>query len=140
MQKNWLISGAIFAALAVILGAFAAHALGNKVEEGILTAKQVEAFRTGAQYQLVHAIALILCAIIASQGMSRILIMASRFFAVGILFFSGSLYLLTTAPVTGIYLAKPFGIITPVGGLFFILAWSLLVVHAWKHLKNHQPA
>jgi uncharacterized membrane protein YgdD (TMEM256/DUF423 family) len=136
MQKNWLILGAVFAALAVILGAFAAHALGNQVEAGVLTAKQVEAFRTGAQYQLVHAIALILCAIIASQAMSRLLIMAARFFTVGIVFFSGSLYFLTTAPVTGLYLAKPFGIITPVGGLFFIVAWSLLAVHGWKHLKK----
>ncbi len=140
MQKNWLILGAVFAALAVILGAFAAHALGNQVEAGVLTSKQVEAFRTGAQYQLVHAIALILCAIIATQGVSRFLIMASRFFLVGMLFFSGSLYVLTTAPVTGIYLAKPFGILTPVGGLFFILAWSLLAVHAWKHLGNQKPA
>lgn len=107
--------GAINTFLAVAAGAFAAHALKNS-----LTPEYLNAFKTGADYHLIHGIGLIVIAILAKQNPteSHTIIVALMF--AGIVFFCGSLYILA---ITG---TKWFGMMTPIGGVCFLLAWLLL--------------
>jgi len=107
--------GAINTFIAVGAGAFAAHALKNT-----LTTDYLNAFKTGADYQLIHGIGLIVVAILAKQNPTESHTLVAGLMFAGIIFFSGSLYVLA---ITGI---KWFGIITPIGGVCFLLAWLLL--------------
>jgi len=123
MMYKWiLISGASFTLVSVILGAFAAHGLKNRLDEHALSV-----FQTAVQYQMTHGIALILCGLFAFQIQQLQLLQAqsSSFwlnisaisFIVGIVFFSGSLYGLVLTS------QKWLGPITPLGGLLFIVGW-----------------
>ena len=107
--------GAFNAFIAVAAGAFAAHGLKD-----ILSIEYLNTFRTAADYQMMHGIGLILIGILNKQDANRSNIVAAVFMFVGIILFSGSLYLLT---LTGI---KWLGIITPFGGLCFLIAWLTL--------------
>lgn len=107
--------GAVFGLLAVAAGAFAAHAL-----EGKLTPDHLDAFKTAARYQLIHAVLLIAIAHLPATRPVRI---ACGLFAAGIPLFAGSLYLLT---LTSASWAGP---ITPLGGLLLMLGWGALIVH-----------
>lgn len=115
---NWtgfVSTGAIFAGLAVVFGAFGAHGLKGK-----LTPEYLDVFNTGAHYHLIHALALVLCGVLASRLDSALLRYSGYGFIVGILLFSGSLYALT---ITGI---KSLGMVTPFGGLAFIVGWGCM--------------
>lgn len=102
--------------LAVILGASGAHAL-----KPMLTASgHLDAFKTAVDYHFYHTLALLAAGILSRQSQSKLIAFASLSFLTGILLFSGSLYLISLATVSGI------GILTPVGGLFFIAGWVLL--------------
>ncbi|MCF2950113.1 DUF423 domain-containing protein [Paraglaciecola aquimarina] len=107
--------------LAVILGAFAAHGLKSKLPEALLNA-----FQTGVQYQMFHSLALILIVIMYRQMPQGLLVWSAGFMLAGILFFSGSLYMLALTQV------KWFGPITPLGGVCFIVGWALLAASAIK--------
>lgn len=111
--------GAAFAFLAVALGAFGAHAL-----RGSLEPRALEIFETGVRYQLAHALALVLVSLLlAGPGRTDALgVSAGWAFTVGILVFSGSLYLLA---LTGV---GRWGAVTPIGGAAFLVGWVLLVV------------
>ena len=122
MIKVYLMLGGVFSALSVILGAFAAHGLKSKISE-----QAIVTFQTGVTYQMYHALALILFAFVAKQGVP--LNWASGFLVVGTLFFSGSLYALA---LTGV---KWFCPITPLGGLCFIIAWVLFVVQIYRYFE-----
>jgi uncharacterized membrane protein YgdD (TMEM256/DUF423 family) len=117
MGQFFLAIAAIFGGLSVGAGAFAAHALKEKLQ-----ARSLEIFETGARYQMYHALALVLVAIlikISSEQFSHpALIAAGWSFIIGILIFSGSLYALS---LTGI---KVIGAITPLGGAAFIAGWG----------------
>jgi uncharacterized membrane protein YgdD (TMEM256/DUF423 family) len=113
MQRKILIQGLIIAMLSVIFGAFGAHAIKN-----LVTPDKVSLFETGVRYQFMHAIALIILS--QQKGVKW----AANFFLLGILFFCGSLYLLTFQSVCSFQYAKIIGPITPIGGLFFILGWA----------------
>jgi uncharacterized membrane protein YgdD (TMEM256/DUF423 family) len=129
MSNRSLVSGCISAALAVILGAFAAHGLEKHLESGLMDLHQMEIFETGARYQMYHAFALIAVGLIAKlYGESKLLKTAMWLFVIGILFFCGSLYLLATRNVLGLENWTWLGPITPLGGLCFISGWSLLAV------------
>ncbi len=108
-------AGAFNAFLAVAAGAFAAHGLKN-----ILSVEYINTFKTAADYQMMHGIGLILIGILNRQNTNHYNIAAAIFMFVGIILFSGSLYALT---LTGI---KWLGIITPFGGLCFLIAWLTL--------------
>lgn len=110
---------AFFGATGVMLGAFAAHGLKQRLPEHLLSA-----FQTGVQYQLIHTLALLAIVLLYRQQSHALLPWAANVMMVGVLFFSGSLYLLAT---TGV---KWFGPITPLGGLLLIIAWVLLLVAA----------
>lgn len=116
-----LILGASLAMLAVILGAFGAHALKDKFPEP----KYAKNWETAVQYHMYHALGLLIIGILSMEallGASSLLEWASYLMFAGIVFFSGSLYVLS---VTGI---KKLGAITPIGGVLFIAAWICVIV------------
>lgn len=115
MIKLFLMAGSLFCMLSVVLGAFAAHGLKSRVSE-----YAIGVFKTAAEYQMFHGLALIAVAILIKWGLN--LTAAGCFFIAGILLFSGSLYLLA---VTG---WKWLGPITPLGGLCFIVGWVIILV------------
>ncbi|GGA52475.1 DUF423 domain-containing protein [Paenibacillus physcomitrellae] len=118
MSRKYAAIGAVLGLLAVAIGAFGAHALKEVLDE---EARQV--YETGVQYQMYHALALILVAILAHiWGESASLRWAARLFLIGIILFSGSLYVLSISGV------KVLGAVTPLGGVAFIAAWILIVV------------
>jgi uncharacterized membrane protein YgdD (TMEM256/DUF423 family) len=117
MYKQALTAGALFAMLAVILGAFGAHAL--KVR---LTPEQLAVFETGVRYQFYHSFALIVAGMLYASYPAKQIKLATTFFIIGILGFSGSLYAMTALALNGGSIGAA-GVITPIGGLFFILGW-----------------
>ncbi|HEY1031204.1 MAG TPA: DUF423 domain-containing protein [Flavipsychrobacter sp.] len=122
MYKPAITAGAIFAALAVIFGAFGAHALKE-----VLQPDQLQTFETAVKYQFYHSFALLATGIIFSSFPFRQIRLASTFFIIGILLFSGSLYALTLLKMNGQVGLGGVGIITPIGGLFFIGGWLMLL-------------
>lgn len=121
MLRGFLMLAAFFGFTGVALGAFAAHGLKNR-----LTPEYLTIFHTGVTYQLVHTLALLGVALLATQMPGRLITWAGASFAIGILLFSGSLYLLT---ITGV---SKLGIITPFGGLAFLIGWFCLGLAAWR--------
>lgn len=121
MLRGFLMLAAFFGFTGVALGAFAAHGLKNR-----LTPEYLTIFHTGVTYQLVHTLALFGVALLATQIQGRLITWAGLSFTVGMVLFSGSLYLLT---MTGI---SKLGIITPFGGLAFLIGWVCLGLAAWR--------
>ncbi|MET3453999.1 Uncharacterized membrane protein YgdD, TMEM256/DUF423 family [Pseudomonas sp. NFACC15-1] len=121
MLRSFLMLAAFFGFTGVALGAFAAHGLKNR-----LSADYLAIFHTGVTYQLVHTLALLGVALLATHIPGRIVTWAGISFVIGILLFSGSLYLLT---LTGI---SKLGIITPLGGVAFLIGWLCLGLAAWR--------
>ncbi len=126
MNKKALTSGAFFAMLAVVLGAFGAHALKEK-----LPAEMLQAFETGVRYQFYHSFALLVSGIIYQAFPNKNLKLAITFFIIGIGLFSGSLYVMALLSMNGMSIGQA-GIITPIGGLFFILGWVLMLLGVVK--------
>jgi uncharacterized membrane protein YgdD (TMEM256/DUF423 family) len=123
MERKAIISGAVFAALAVITGAMGAHALE---QSGKFTEHQLQIWDTASRYQLYHALGLIALGIIAKVfGETKLLKASMWLFITGIVFFSGSIYLLATRGETGIGTGI-LGPITPLGGMLFIAGWLCL--------------
>jgi len=121
-EYGFLLLGAANAGLAVILGAFGAHALKARVSSELLAV-----FQTGVQYHFYHALGLILVGILAGVLSATGWVRASGWLMLaGIMIFSGSLYVMT---FTG---QRWLGMITPVGGTAFILAWVALAVAVVK--------
>jgi len=123
MHKGFLIIASILGALSVGLGAFGAHALKQIVPE-----ESVATFETGVRYQFYHTFALIAVGILFQPFPGKWLVWSGWLFIVGIILFSGSLYLLTVLKGTNTVGLKGIGIITPFGGLFFIAGWICLLV------------
>ncbi len=120
--KLFLILGALSAFLAVLLGAFGAHALRTR-----LAADMMAVFHTGNQYHFYHALGLLLIGLLAVQLPDSALLRAAGWLMVtGTVLFSGSLYVLAISGVRGL------GAITPFGGLAFLAAWLLLAFAVWK--------
>jgi len=131
MNKNFLTTGALFGALSVALGAFAAHAL-----KSILPADGVAVFETGVRYQFYHAFALLAIGASSDKLYYKWAKWSGNCFIAGIILFSGSLYSLTVLRISEtIVAAKYVGIVTPIGGLFFIGGWMLFLFAAFK--GNH---
>ena len=123
LYRPALLWGSVFAALAVMLGAFGAHALKQ-----ILSPDQLLTFETGVRYQFYHSFALLVVGVLHAFRPAKSLRIATLLFVLGIVLFSGSIYLLIFLKNQGVGLG-PVGIITPIGGLLFIAAWS--AVAAW---------
>jgi uncharacterized membrane protein YgdD (TMEM256/DUF423 family) len=135
MIRTSILSGSVFAALSVALGAFGAHSLEPYVLNGTLTPYNLEVFATASRYQMYHALALIAIGIIAKLfGENKMLKTSMWLFITGIIFFSGSLYFLSTRGITGVGTGI-LGPITPLGGLLFMSGWVCLIVSMVKN-KN----
>ena len=123
MTRIFLSLAAILGGLSVAGGAFASHALREKISD-----RSLEIFETGARYQMYHALALLLVALLLSRTESPppTLIATGWLFIIGIAIFSGSLYALS---LTGV---KSLGAIAPLGGAAFIAGWGALAFAAWS--------
>ena len=121
-MKLFLILGTLLAALAVALGAFGAHGLKKLVDS-----ETVSIYQTGVQYQMYHALALIIVGILAQRNDNSSLSYAGFFFIGGIASFSGSLYLLSSFRAMNKAVPGFVYPITPLGGVLFILGWLLLL-------------
>jgi uncharacterized membrane protein YgdD (TMEM256/DUF423 family) len=129
MNRQIIITASILGLLAVITGAFGAHGLKD-----LLPAQELDVWKTAVQYQFYHALAMLLLAVLGSQD--KMNVKASYyFFLFGVILFSGSLYLLSCRAILGWGLLAAVGIITPIGGLLFILGWLFLFINALK-VKN----
>ncbi|HEY9882085.1 MAG TPA: DUF423 domain-containing protein [Thermosynechococcaceae cyanobacterium] len=123
MTRLFLTVAAILAGLAVAAGAFASHALKER-----LTERALEIFETAARYQMYHALALFLVAILLSrtETIAPTLSIAGYAFIAGITIFSGSLYALSLTDI------KWLGVITPLGGVAFLVGWGCVAIAAWS--------
>ncbi len=121
MHKTYLSAAALLGALAVALGAFGAHGLKQ-----IVPPETVTTFETGVRYQVYHTLALLFVAILFERFPNKWLRWSGACYLIGILLFSGSLYLMTILKATDKVGLGGLGIITPIGGLFFIAGWLLL--------------
>ncbi len=121
MLRQFLMLAAFFGFTGVGLGAFAAHGLKDRLSSDYLAV-----FHTGVNYQLVHALALLALAVLSVQVPGRLVNAAGVMFCIGIVLFSGSLYALTLSGV------RLFGVITPFGGLAFLVGWVCLGMAAWN--------
>lgn len=121
-MKLFIVLGAINAFLAVALGAFGAHGLEGKVEP-----KYLEIWKTGVTYQMFHATGLFVIGILLGKfPLSSLLTWSGSLMFIGIILFSGSLYVLAVTQISVL------GAITPLGGVSFLAAWILLIVAATK--------
>lgn len=124
MAKLFITLASLSGMLAVLFGAFGAHALKERLDEHALTV-----FETAVQYHFYHTLALLVVGVMAlSQPQAALLKSSGWLFVIGILVFSGSLYLLS---LTGM---RWLGAITPLGGLAFVAGWACLAAAGWKLL------
>ncbi|MFD1020032.1 DUF423 domain-containing protein [Thalassobacillus hwangdonensis] len=114
-MKIFLILAVVNGFLAVALGAFGAHGLEGKISE-----KALKTWEKAVNYQMFHTMALFVTALLASKYPAGSFAGAGWFFFIGILLFSGSLYIYSTTSI------KTFAIITPLGGLSFLIGWVIL--------------
>ena len=122
MSRVFASLGAISAALAVALGAFAAHGL-----DGRIGAEELSTFETAARYHMYHALAMLAIGLApCDEGRARYLVIAGVSFATGTVLFSGSLYLLALTGVSWL------GAVAPLGGIAFILGWLTFAKAVWQ--------
>ncbi|MDC7995255.1 DUF423 domain-containing protein [Altibacter sp. HG106] len=131
-DKNTLVIGAFLMALSIGFGAFGAHGLKN-----LVSAASLETFEIGVRYQMVHSLAIVI------MGLARVIPPSVkkwtvRCFVVGMLFFSGSLYLLTFQTVWNADLSA-LGPVTPVGGLLLITGWAYLGIRLLTMNRDNSP-
>jgi len=119
----FLLVSAFLGALGVLLGAFGAHALRQR-----LTPELLRAFETGVLYHFLHALALglVALALTTKRFPTGALTFSGWLFIAGVVLFSGSLYALALSGVKGL------GAITPIGGICFVAGWVSLAVGAWR--------
>ncbi|MBC2015030.1 DUF423 domain-containing protein [Listeria welshimeri] len=123
-MKKTIIAGAVFAGLAVLFGAFGAHALKD------VLGRYASTWETGVQYQMFHAVGILIIGLLMEKQTSRLYNWAAILFSVGIVFFSGSLYVLSISKVTVL------GAITPIGGVCFVVGWFLLILGVSKRTMS----
>lgn len=129
MKKTFLIFGSLFGLLAVVLGAFGAHALGKLID-----AAKIATFETGVRYQMYHALLMLFLS--TSKIFSDKVLRVLRFLIItGIVLFSGSIYFLATNSLTS-FDFKTFGFITPIGGTLLITAWAIILIKSMGSNKE----
>ncbi len=123
MTRTFATLACLFAFLAVAAGAFGAHALRAR-----LSPEMLGVWETAARYQMYHALGLLGVAFAIDRWPGAGAVAAGWGFVIGIVIFSGSLYLLSMSGVRWL------GAITPLGGLAFLGGWAFLTVHLWRHI------
>ena len=135
MDRKIFLTAAVLGITAIILGAFGAHALKK-----VLTETQLQSFETGVRYQMYHVVALLITGVLmnkaASPKQQKLLRKAGLFFIDGIVLFSGSLYFIVAKPFLGIEGLPWVGVITPMGGLLWMVAWVLLALSQLPSVEN----
>ncbi|HLT52698.1 MAG TPA: DUF423 domain-containing protein [Flavobacteriaceae bacterium] len=128
MNRQILIIATIMGLLSVVLGAFGAHGLKEQVAP-----EMFQSFETGVKYQMYHALVLLFLGIttVFSDKAKRAIFWPML---IGVVMFSGSIYLLSTSEITGINF-KPFALVTPLGGTVLIVSWCLLLVQCFRLKK-----
>jgi uncharacterized membrane protein YgdD (TMEM256/DUF423 family) len=126
MNKQIIITASVFGVLAVIAGAFGAHAL-----KAVLSPIQLQTWHTAVEYNFYHVFALLFLATLV-QGNNNLVNASYYLFSFGIIFFSGSLYLLSCRDLLGWNWLSIMGPITPIGGLLFIIGWITLALSVLK--------
>ncbi|MGK5085444.1 DUF423 domain-containing protein [Bdellovibrionota bacterium FG-1] len=123
MGNIWVGFGATFGFLGVALGAFGAHGLSDRLSE-----RALQIYHTGAQYQMYHALALLMLGVWSKvQSVENTPIQfAGWSFIIGIMIFSGSLYALALTDI------KILGAVTPIGGVLFLIGWISFAISVWK--------
>ncbi len=121
MVAGWFAAGAVLSGLGVLVGAFGAHGLRDRV-----TADMLAVFETGVRYHLIHGLAVLAVAWAAARWPSAWIGAAGWLFAAGIVVFSGSLYILAISGV------RWWGAVTPIGGVCFLAGWAALAVGALR--------
>ena len=121
MVAGWFAAGAVLSGLGVLIGAFGAHGLRDRV-----TADMLAVFETGVRYHLIHGLAVLAVAWAASRWPGAWIGAAGWLFVAGIVVFSGSLYVLA---ISG---ARWWGAVTPIGGVCFLAGWAALAVGALR--------
>lgn len=119
MTRLFIAIGAVFGLTAVAAGAFGAHALADAVQPD-----RLDVWRTAAQYQLLHGIALIVVALLGHHLGRRLITLAGGLFVAGVVIFSGSLYALVLTDTSAL------GAITPIGGVCMMAGWACVVFAA----------
>lgn len=127
MNKSFLITAALLGALSVVLGAFGAHALKNRIP-----ADALDIFETSIRYQFYHVFALLAVGLLSQYFPGSFITWSGRLFIIGIILFCGSLYLLTYFKAAGNQQMNWLGAVTPFGGLCFIAGWLLLALSFFK--------
>jgi len=131
MNRNFLSVAALLGALSVALGAFAAHKLKTMVGP-----ETVAIFETGVRYQFYHVFALLFVAFLSEKIHNKWMIWAGNCFIMGIIFFCGSLYILTALTIAENTHRTLAGIATPIGGVFFIAGWIFLYLGVAQKTKD----
>ncbi len=121
MERSWIVLGALFGGLAVALGAFGSHALKATLDAN----GRLDTYQTAVQYQMFHALALVALGLLSAHIAAPQIAWAGWLLVLGIILFSGSLYLLS------IFNIRWMGTITPLGGEAFLLAWAFIAWAAW---------
>jgi uncharacterized membrane protein YgdD (TMEM256/DUF423 family) len=127
MNKQIIITASLFGALAVIAGAFGAHALKDS-----LSPYQLEVWQTGVQYQFYHVFALLFLSTF-TRFKNKVIVSTYYLFTFGIVLFSGSLYLLSSPEQIHMPGLSVLGPVTPIGGLLFIIGWVFLAFAAFRN-------
>jgi len=127
MNKRIILTASFFGLAAVILGAFGAHALEGKISD-----HQIETWETAVDYQFYHTVALLFLSTF-SRAKNSYIKFSYITFTLGILLFSGSLYLLSTRSVTDFGSPAILGPVTPIGGVCFVLGWLGLFIATIKN-------
>jgi uncharacterized membrane protein YgdD (TMEM256/DUF423 family) len=120
MQKSTVLIGAIFIVVAIILGAFGAHAL-----KAVLTEEKLLSFETGVRYQLIQGVSLLIIGL-NSKTIGFELKLVERLLIIGTILFSISIYLLAMADLLGVSM-KWLGPVTPIGGSLMIIGWFVFI-------------
>jgi uncharacterized membrane protein YgdD (TMEM256/DUF423 family) len=128
MERKIVLLASFIGGLGVVLGAFAAHGL-----KPLLSVSAFESFNTGIRYQMYHAFLLFFLAV-TTHITSKQKSILYTLILIGVLVFSGSIYVLATNDLTS-FNFKVIGFITPIGGLFLIASWVLLFVYFFRKKK-----
>ena len=135
LSKYYISIAAFLGALTVALGAFGAHAL-----KAVLSPAALITYETAVRYQMYHVVALLITGILMNKAASpkeqKLLTRAGLFFIDGIVLFSGSLYFIVAKPFLGIEGLPWVGVITPMGGLLWMVAWVLLALSQMPSVEN----
>lgn len=125
MSKAILMTASALLALAVAIGAFGAHGLKSHI-----SAEMMQVYKTGVEYHFYHALGLLFIGLLSISMPSGLLNWSAILLTIGIILFSGSLYILAVTEI------KWLGAITPLGGVSFIVGWILLFVAVWKKIPS----